>query len=498
MIANEEQQTKAPFRLDICDWIFFGVLFVAILIRVNYFLITQDQPLWWDEAEYMLKAKALAFGTPETGWYKSRPVLLPILAAGLLKLGVGEVAIRLLWIALSTASLIFLYRLGALLFNKRVGLYAAALASAFYIDLFYSMRLLVDLPQVFFVVLAAYLLVRAVYFNAIYSAWAVLPVLFLGTAMRFTVGIFIVVAIIFLIVVERDRLWKDKRWLVSSLLGLAVLLPFLIYYWAAYDNPFFPFLSQRALRTAGKAALDPGQILIQYIVFFPNYTNIPVTVVFIAGLVLAVVVLAWRGAFSDKTVQSYLLLLLWTVAPFLFFALLVDHFEDRYIAMIFPAIFLFTAVALDAGYKYLKRFNLPAAVAAVTLFLLYAAVSMALRSDAEIAAKLDSFAAIQGAGLWIKAHSQPGDSVITSSVPQNTYYSERASYPIPNQPEVFERTIAEGKSKYLVLSLWEQSPSWAYRWPAANPGKASAAAAFFFDAERKRPAAIVYSLHPQN
>ncbi|HEY1372539.1 MAG TPA: glycosyltransferase family 39 protein [Candidatus Binatia bacterium] len=495
---NAEQRTNASPRLEISDWIFLGVLLLAFLIRLNYFLITKDQSLWWDEAAYMLKARAIAFGTPETGWYRSGPVLLPFLAAGLFKLGVGEVAIRFLWIALSTASLILLYRIGALGLNKRVGLYAAALAAFFYIDLFYSMRLLVDLPQVFFVVLAAYLLVRAVYFNATYSAWAVLPILFLGTGMRFTVGIFILVAAIFLIVVEKDRLWKNNRWCVSLVLGFAVLLPLLIYYWAVYGNPLFPFVSQGVLRTAGKTAANPGDILLQYVHFFPNYMNVPVTLVFVAGLILAVVVLARRGAAfaTDKTVQSYLLLLLWTVVPFLFFALLVDHFEDRYIAMIFPAVFLLTGAAIDAGYNYLKQCNFSAAVAAVTLFLLYAAVSMALRSDAEIADKLDSFAALQEAGLWIKAHSQPGDYVVTSSVPQNTYYSERASYSIPKRPEVFERMMAEQKPKYLVLSLWEESPSWAYRWPAANPGKAKAAAVFFFAADRKRPAAIVYALNP--
>ncbi|HKA33378.1 MAG TPA: glycosyltransferase family 39 protein [Candidatus Binatia bacterium] len=497
MIATEEQhQAKKSSRLEICDWIFLGVLLLAFVVRLDYFFITKDQPLWWDEAEYMLKAKALAFGTPETGWYKSRPVLLPFLAAGLFKLGGGEIAIRVLWIALSTISLILIYRIGAQLFNKRVGLYADALASFFYIDLFYSMRLLVDVPQVFFVVLAAYLLIRATYRTATYSAWAVLPVVFLGTAIRFTVGIFFIVAATFLIVVKRGGLWKDKRWLVSFAIGIALFLPFLLYYWAVYGNPLFPFVSQGVLRTAGKAALDPGHILVQYVLFFPNYTNIPVTFVFLAGFVLAAAVLARRaGALAvDKTVQSYLLALLWTLVPFFFFALVVDHFEDRYIAMIFPAVFLLTGAALDAGYEYLKRFSQPAAAAAVTLFLLYAAVSMALRADAVIADKLDSFAAIQDAGLWIKAHSQPGDSVLTSSVPQNTYYSERRSYAIPNEQEEFERMLAQRKPRYLVLSLWEQSPAWAYRWPAANPGKAGAVGVFFFDEERKRPAAIVYSL----
>src|SRR2546423_3270696 len=104
-MTPETTAKPGPIRfgsLEIYDLIFLALIVCALALRIYYFFLTKDQPLWWDEAEYMLKAKALAFGTPETGWYKSRPVLLPFLAAGLFKLGIGESAIRLLWVALST------------------------------------------------------------------------------------------------------------------------------------------------------------------------------------------------------------------------------------------------------------------------------------------------------------------------------------------------------------------------------------------------------------
>jgi len=485
-----------PFSaLETADLIFLALIVLAFALRLYYFFLTKDQPLWWDEAEYMLKAKALAFGTPETGWYRRRPVLLPFLAAGLFKVGIGETAIRLLWIALSTATLWFVYGIGARLFNKHVGLYAVALGAAFYLDLFYSMRLLVDVPQVFFVALAAFLFVRAVYDErAAYSAWAIVPVVVLGTAMRFTVALFFVVAALFLVAVKRGHALRDRRWLVSLALGVVGYFPFFIYYWAQYDNPLFPFLSQRALRTSTSVGPSPGDVLFDYIRFFPNYTNVVVTLVFLAAVVSAVITIIKQIRHVSRRAQVYFFLILWMIVPFLFFGLFVDHFEDRYIAMIFPAVFLLTGAALDAAYEYGKQFNAAAAVAGIVLFLLYAGVSMELRSHSIITARLASFAAVRDAGLWIKEQSRSQDAVVTSSVPQNTYYAERGSYAFPKQPGDFDGLLAQRRPKFLVLSVWERSPQWAYDWPERHPEMAEVAVTFFLDQAQKRPAAVVYSL----
>ena len=45
-----------------------------------------------------------------------------------------------------------------------------------------------------------------------------------------------------------------------------------------------------------------------------------------------------------------------------------------------------------------------------------------------IGSKEASFREVKLAGEWIKANSNPEDIVITASMPQNSYYSERATY----------------------------------------------------------------------
>ncbi|HEX9442519.1 MAG TPA: glycosyltransferase family 39 protein [Candidatus Binatia bacterium] len=487
-------------RLEAYDLLFIVLMIFAAALRLYYFFLTKDQTLWWHEAEYMLKAKSLALGTPDTGYPNSPPALLSLLAAGLFKLGLGEAVIRFLWVALSTASLFFTYRIGALLFNKRVGFYAAALASVFYIDLFYSMRLLVDVPQVFFVLLAGFLMVRSLDDkSAGYGVWAIVPVLVLGTATRFTVGLFFLVAALFLPLAKGKALLKDRDWQISLALGFLLSLPFLFYFAALYGNPLYPFLSQEELRRAAGKGPGPGQVLLEYARYFPSYTNAVVTAVFAAGLVQATALLFRRGdrIQKDRALQAYLLLILWIALPFIFFALFVNHFEDRYPAMIFPAVFILTGAALDAAYAYLKKYSFAAAAAAVAVVLIYGVYAMAARSDALIKEQIPSFNGVRDAGLWIKAHTWPGDTVITASVPQNTYYSERATFAYPGNEFAFEELLQARKPKYMVLSMWEDSPEWTYDWPRTNEDRLSIASVLYMDAERKQPTAVVYAFHLQ-
>src|SRR5205085_8672985 len=113
-----------------------------------------------------------------TGWWTARPVLLSFFAAGLITIGLGEATIKVVWLVLSVATLGLVYRLAVILFNKRVGVAAVALASVSYLDVFYSLRLLVDGPQVFFATLAAYLLVSSLQAeDGRHAAWGVVPAL---------------------------------------------------------------------------------------------------------------------------------------------------------------------------------------------------------------------------------------------------------------------------------------------------------------------------------
>ncbi|MEM3074692.1 MAG: hypothetical protein QW727_02000 [Candidatus Pacearchaeota archaeon] len=62
---NEEKIEKRKQKIknwlsDKHNLVLFGILIFAFIIRLYYFALTKNQPLWWDEAEYMSAAKSYA------------------------------------------------------------------------------------------------------------------------------------------------------------------------------------------------------------------------------------------------------------------------------------------------------------------------------------------------------------------------------------------------------------------------------------------------------
>ena len=120
------------------------------------------------------------------------------------------------------------------------------------------------------------------------------------------------------------------------------------------------------------------------------------------------------------------------------------------------------------------------------------------RVDPLIKQKKDSFLQVKDAGLWIKENSIPSDTVISASIPQNTYYSERVTYDfyvnnLQNETAFYDK-IKEIKPKYLVISAFESgfTPNWAYSWPQNNSDLVTPVNALFFDKEQTQPALIIY------
>jgi 4-amino-4-deoxy-L-arabinose transferase-like glycosyltransferase len=474
---------------------FLALLVFAAALRLYYFGLTRDQPLWWDEAGYMLKAKSLAFGTPLTGWYSARPILMPLFVSMLLRIGAGETTVRLLWVVLSTAGLVFLYRIGRILFNERVGLCAIALGAVLYVDLFYTARLLTDVPQVFFVMAAAFLLVRSVVHGdpsdvgLRRDTWAIGALLALGTATRFTVGLFAVVTLLFLLAVKGRTLLRAVDWYVSLVGGALMLLPFGLYYAIAYGSVLRPF-EAKALTQGASSGL-----LLRYVRYLPNYTTPLATVFLLIGIGWAAAVIARHPGRirSEPRIQGYVLLLLWIAVPGAFFTGIVDHFEDRYLVMLLPAVLLMIGIGLDAAYVQIGKRSRALACAVVIAVVAYSAYVMAAEADTIIRKKVESFQSVRAAGLWIKQHSVPGDRVVSASVPQITYYSERATIDFPAREGDFEAVIETGP-RYIVLSAWQWSPDWAYEWPSRHPDKVSVVAVFDLDSPQRKYATVVYAL----
>src|SRR3989344_4798679 len=124
--------------------IFLGILLLAIIVRLYFFIDTLNQPVWYDEADYLSTAKHWATGV-NYAINPQRPVLLPFLESIFFNLGGGESLIRFFLVLLPSIGIVILtYVLGKKLYNKNVALIASFIMGVFWTLLFNTVRIHVE------------------------------------------------------------------------------------------------------------------------------------------------------------------------------------------------------------------------------------------------------------------------------------------------------------------------------------------------------------------
>jgi hypothetical protein len=121
--------------------------------------------------------------------------------------------------------------------------------------------------------------------------------------------------------------------------------------------------------------------------------------------------------------------------------------------------------------------------------------------------KVNSFVSVKYAGLWIKENSNLNDSVVSSSLPQMVYYSERVTYPyaltqsslnVPSNlyktEQEFEKEVISKKPKYITDSVWEQVPQWVHEYPAKHNSTLVPVQVYYLDAQKTQPSLIIYEV----
>jgi hypothetical protein len=110
-------------------------------------------------------------------------------------------------------------------------------------------------------------------------------------------------------------------------------------------------------------------------------------------------------------------------------------------------------------------------------------------ADNVIKSKITAYQEVKDAGLWLKQNTNPNDSIITASVYQTEYYSERKVYDfyfnqgdkgsikinatnrdLPETEEQFDKLILIYKPEFLIVNVFEVgfTPNFAYSWPSKH------------------------------
>ncbi len=130
----------------------------------------------------------------------------------------------------------------------------------------------------------------------------------------------------------------------------------------------------------------------------------------------------------------------------------------------------------------------------IIAILLVVAFFQISHADSLIENKKTSYLPVKFAGEWIKENSDKEDLILSISSTQNTYYSERRTFPYSHldNSSAFGEYVDKNRPKYITLSLFEPHPPWINDWLKENEDKHKPVQAYFADAQKTQPILIIY------
>lgn len=477
------------------NWIIIAILVLAFIIRLKYFNI--NSAIWWDEGDYLSLARKWAFGlnTPLI-WVAHRTFLLPLIWAGLLKIADSEFLLRISQLVFSMVGVFITYLLGKEMFNKRIGLISGFLMSVFWLHLFLTGRLLIGLPSAMFLWITFYFLWKG-YVKEQSKKYIYLAGLFMGLAIFARMAnmlVFVPFLIIFAIIKESGswkevlklrflKLLKDKRLWAFILFVLLALSPYIG--WLLVQTGGNPIEAVKISLNLGRfeAITAPSELvgggskfmmywqpIWEYISYYPNMLNLVFFSVFIFGLFLFLdFLLGLDLIFKNKLLQKKIFVLLWIIMPTVGYAVQgaggQSYLQPRYLIVCAPAIFYVMGYGLLKIRNYVKNrvtYGKWVGLALVLGILLIGGYAQLTYAKITIDSKKDSYLQVKEAALWVKENSEPGDWIISNSIPQTIYYSDR---PVDMMGESNEKEILAKNPKFLVVSIYENSPKWFFEYP---------------------------------
>ncbi|MBI2043077.1 glycosyltransferase family 39 protein [Candidatus Pacearchaeota archaeon] len=459
-----------------------------------------NQPLWWDGADYMSAAKRLGLGLDiQDIWYYRRGFLFPLISAPFFMFGLSEIGVRFLEVLFSTGFVFVSYLFLTRLVDKKVALLVSICLSFSWLLLFFSGRILTDIPAAFLIILSflffwdGYYLKKGnkfLYLSAIIFVMAVL------TRMQ---SFMIAPAFLMLAILkEKYKFILNKKLWIALFIFLVLMIPQFYLYSSHYGNPFSDITSyylgigEKAVETGNERVFSSA--VFNYILNIPYILGDWVYYFFFIGFVLFFfdLILGFDKIFKNEELQKKFFIFFFPACIFLIMGYVgsVSYVEQRYVTAALPFLFLIIVYPLVKFGEILeKKHNLnkkTSNIIIVGILLLLLIPNFNLANNM-IEEKKTSYLEVKQAGLWIKENSNPDEIIISASVPQTIYYSERSTYPFDpgfyygtklgnpdflkysNDYEGFLKFAEDYKPRFMILSIFESTPDWAQILPQTNP-----------------------------
>ena len=487
---------KDPWHVALVLIIIFG-----ILLRIKYYNVNTG--VWWDEGEYLAKAKNWAFGTvmPNNYW-TARPVTLTLLWALLLKLGGSVTLIRFLTELLpSVGTLVMMYLLGKEMYNKKVGVIATAMISVFWLHVFFTARLLMDLPGLFFSLVTIYCFWKGFVKHQGAKYIYLTIIFFLLTALtKYNDGVIILPFLLILLIKDRLSFLKNKvLWIATGLCLTLIFVPYLLFNYLSFGDAL-PALTTYILN-AKTSAIQQFEAPAYYVFgYFQQFLLDFWFWFFIASLLLL-----WRLLFSldllvkRKNLDSLndLFCVFLIAFPMIFFVFVYKFAVHQYLFLMTPALFLLMARGTVEIDHFLSKYHKYLGIAAIVLILVIGGYAQLKHGVGLIENKKDTYKELRDAGLWIKKHTGPAEPVmLTSNQMEFGVFAERRIVSEGDNLSHFEEHLTDERPQYLVLSLMSDNPNYPWLLPLLNDhqDRFMPVQAWFADAQRKQPRVVIFKV----
>jgi len=486
---EEIKQIKQKWYQNKYTWIFIIILLAAIGLRFYYYTITENQPLWWDESDYMSAAKTYA-GHGFADLTGQRLPGLPLLASLLFQTGMQNEALIRFCICFipSIIMLILLYlAISKMYADKRIALISMAIMAFLTESLFYSNRFQTENLGLIFQFLSiifmySFLNKKNAFYLVLTGAMALLSVFFRPGQM-----LFIPAMVLFLIITQ----WKEHKIIVTSLIALMVLA-------ATGIMMYVPSLNYIIMSNMNASNIGPAW---NSLTVFNGLLGNVFSIFLYIGIVITLF------TFRKEKSDIFNLLTIITVLSAFIFVIRAPAYEYRWFFPLIIAALVLTAkcmiTLIDGSLSLLFKSPAKAAsIAVIILLLIFGVYSQIATATMLINIKANTYADVRSAGLWIKDNSAKNDVIFSISYPQTAYYSERKvmSYAELNNSAQFDDFIIQNNPRWFTVSIYEPHPLWIYEWLDKNQPLVFPAAAYFTDAAQTKAALIIYGFRgdPRN
>ena len=495
-----------------------GIILFGLILRIYFFIITKDQAHWWDTLAYAAIAKESVYHLWNgTHFIVSESIirapLLPFLWSLFMRLNLSETWILIFLEYLpSLASVYLIYLIGKEMYNKKVGLISAFIASILWINIFYTARIMTDIPSSFLVLLSIYLFFKSYEgLNLRYFSFSIF-LLSLSILMRnssFLVG---ATYIIFLLFVKKHKVLNQKNFWIGGIIGITPLLFFFISNFLTRGN-FFPALGSYASSAAAKTSYA------YYIIdqFFPHlFTNIITNqypaisatlkgnpfsifgnillILFIFGLIISIFELFLSKGYiiKLKRTKSHIFSLLLLVISLAFFIFYIKAAEDRYLLIILTSLLSFISIGLVYIYDLIKKYNKGIAIAFLFIILILSAYSQYSYGHQIIESRISSYYNLKQAFLWVNENTPENAVILGDGIDPFVIYYGHRRFEHWNFSNI-EDTLR--KSDYIVVAAWEHQGQQSMELINGNLStRLTLEQVFFFDPQQKQVSAMIYKI----